>query len=269
MLKVFISHSSLDASLAELLIHLLKDSLRIAASEIRCTSVDGYRLPSGANTDDQLRSEILDSTVFVGLLSPASLDSTYVTFELGARWGVRKHLIPLLVPGLEFKSIKGPVAALNALSCGNSSQLHQFVSDVAGYLGVTLEPAAAYQKWIDQITIYQQPSSFQAQKNDAAHFSNSADTNLSVKKSQTEESVIQGIKARAAAEHPGDFSTQRYVINEQIKSLRQLQNYTDPTVPIEVINEVLETAALEHPGDFSTQLYVVKDQLSSWKQLSL
>ena len=88
MVKVFISHSSNDVQLAKPLIDLLRSALRLRASEIRCTSVPGYKLPGGAETDEQIREELLDAPVFIGLVTEASLESKYVLFELGA--SVRK-----------------------------------------------------------------------------------------------------------------------------------------------------------------------------------
>lgn len=82
---VLISHSSKDAPLAEALINLLRSGLGLLASQIRCSSVDGYRLPAGVNTGDKLRNEIKSAKVLIGLLTPNSLTSTYVLFELGAR----------------------------------------------------------------------------------------------------------------------------------------------------------------------------------------
>lgn len=268
MLKVFISHSSSDASLAELLIHLLRDSLGIAASEVRCTSVDGYRLPGGADTDERLRTEISDSQVFVGLLSHASLNSTYVTFELGARWGVKKHLIPLMAPGLTPEILKGPVAALNALSCASASQMHQFVTDVASQIKIHAQPAAAYQKWIDQIVSYKSQEVSTHRENGANRGQSETSSGIARSEPQHDQDDIAGIKKRAAQEHPGDFSTQRYVINEQVKALTRLRNFSDPSVPDDVIREVLSIAANDHPSDFSTQLYVVQEQLASWKHLN-
>jgi len=75
----------------------------------------------------------------------------YVLFEIGARWGSDKHLLPLLAPGVSSAILKGPLSGLNALSCSEGSQLHQLVNDLAKVLEITPEPPQAYQRYIDII----------------------------------------------------------------------------------------------------------------------
>ena len=87
MIKIFISHSSRDIALAKPVIDLLRLALNLSDEEIRCTSVPGYKLPGGAETDQQIRKELLAAPVFIGLVTDAGLASIYVLFELGARWG--------------------------------------------------------------------------------------------------------------------------------------------------------------------------------------
>ena len=98
-LKLFVSHSTADAPLAEALVELFRSALNLPAEAIRCTSVEGYRLPGGANVDEQLRSEVNSAKACVGIISRQSIQSPYVLLELGARWGPKLHLLPVLAPG--------------------------------------------------------------------------------------------------------------------------------------------------------------------------
>lgn len=147
-LDVFISHSSRDEEIAKRLITLIRSALNLPATSIRCTSVDGYRLPTGISTDERLRQEIHDSVAFIALLTPNSLSSVYVLFELGARWGAGRRLFPLLSGDRPQNLLRGPLAALNALSCENEGQLLQFVDDLAVALGRARESPAVYRKCI-------------------------------------------------------------------------------------------------------------------------
>lgn len=264
MPKVFISHSSLDAPLAELLIDLLRDALSLNANDIRCTSVDGYRLSGGAETDKVLRREISDCSVFIGLLSHESIASTYVTFELGARWGIEKHLIPLLSPGLEPSALDGPIKTLNALSCSSASQIHQLIADLATELGTSVGSVAAYQKRIDRIINYNDSSFNQA---DSQTSGASSTLQLQERADLSDQDVLKIIKRKAAEEHPGDFSTQQYVVRQELNAWNSLKNFNDSEVPKDIIDQVIKQAASEHPDDLSTQLYVVKQQLASWKEM--
>lgn len=142
-LSIFISHSSKDTDLALALIDLLKGGLALAATQIRCSSVDGHRLPIGVNTQDKLREEVNAAKVVVGLITPHSLTSYYVMFELGARWGANLFLAPL-VAGVKAGDLSGPLSLLNALSADSDAQLHQLLEDIAHHLGLQVQPAASY-----------------------------------------------------------------------------------------------------------------------------
>ncbi len=152
VIRVFISHSSRDVALAKLLIDLIRSALRLSTTEIRCTSVAGYRLQGGAQTDAQLREEILAAPVFVGVITEAGLTSAYVLFELGARWGTAKQLIPLMAPGISPEILQGPISSFNALSCASSADLHQLISQIAEVLDVRAEPPSGYQNELELVT---------------------------------------------------------------------------------------------------------------------
>lgn len=110
--EIFISHSAKDKDITKLIIDLLRTALNIDSEKLRCTSIEGYKLPGGANTEEQLRDEVFKSKVLIGIITPNSLNSAYVLFELGARWGSKKHMIPLLANGIKPSDLKGPLNAV-------------------------------------------------------------------------------------------------------------------------------------------------------------
>ena len=149
--RIFISHSSTDRELAALLVDLLRSSLNLPAEAIRCTSVEGHRLAGGAATDSALRKDIRDCEAFIGLISATSIESAYVLFELGARWGAERHLLPLLAPTADAAILRGPLSGLNALNCSSTADLQQMIHEIAGVLKISVEKPAAYQRHIEQI----------------------------------------------------------------------------------------------------------------------
>ncbi len=147
-LSVFISHSSRDTEFVRMLISLLRSALNLPAEQIRCTSIDGYRLPAGASASESLRREIHEAEAFIGVISKTSLQSLYVLFELGARWGAQKHLIPLLGPGVDHTVLTGPLADLNAVQAAEPAQLHALVTDLAKQLRIPTSSPAAYHEQV-------------------------------------------------------------------------------------------------------------------------
>ena len=148
MIDIFISHCGSDETIAETLVELLRAALGLPPESIRCTSVDGYRLPSGTSVTEQLREEVVNSRVFLGLITPDSILSAYVLLELGARWGAGLHLIPLLASGASANDLKGPLINLHAISCCSEAQLLQLIEEMGGKLGIKPCSAASYDKYI-------------------------------------------------------------------------------------------------------------------------
>ena len=143
-MRVFISHDSDDVELAKALVNLLQKSLLLASRDIRCSSVDGYRLEGGVSFDEELRIEVHEAELVIGLITPLSLRSLYVAFELGARWGISKPMIPILASGATPNHLGGPLSGINALDCNNESQVSQLLEESARHLGVGLESASSY-----------------------------------------------------------------------------------------------------------------------------
>ncbi len=153
-MDVFISHASADKDLAKAVALLLQVGIGISPERIRCTSVEGYKLELGANVEDQLKIEIRQSRVLIGLLTPASIQSSWVLFELGARWGLgRTELMlgPLLAKGTTPDSIPAPISGINALNANSSPDVHQFVRNIAAKLSRNPPNPAVYHEQIEAV----------------------------------------------------------------------------------------------------------------------
>jgi Hypothetical protein (DUF2513)/TIR domain len=98
-IDIFVSHSKHDEEFARAVIELLIEALKIPRTHIRCASVVGHQLRGGMSIESKLRQEINASRVFLGLLTPKSLSSAYVMFELGARWGIKRYWYLLRAKG--------------------------------------------------------------------------------------------------------------------------------------------------------------------------
>lgn len=163
-IDIFISHSSADEKVAKALIDLLRDAFHIEPSRIRCTSVAGYKLKTGAHTETELRREVQQARVFIGILSEISLESAYVLFELGARWGTiqdygmyggvtgaKNKIFPVLAAGATGSIMRDPLKQYNALNCEKAGDLHQLISDIGQEINQSVGNAAAYQDKIDTL----------------------------------------------------------------------------------------------------------------------
>lgn len=150
-MKLFISHSSKDADLARGIINLVQVALPVRPNEIRCTSVEGYGLPGGVKTDEVLRREVGTSVSFIGIISAYSLASMYVSFELGARWGAKRNLIPVLTPEIDPGNLSAPLDAINALQCSKRSHLFQLVTNLGKELELNPENPHSYSSHVDDI----------------------------------------------------------------------------------------------------------------------
>jgi hypothetical protein len=260
MPKIFISHSSVDADLAELLVDLLRSAFNLPADDIRCTSVEGHRLPGGADVEDQLRSEILGTKTVIGLISSDSFDSAYVLFELGARWGIQGNLIPLLTPGSETSILKGPISGYNALSCDSNSQLLQLIQDVSQHIEVESEPPNVYQKHIERIL------RFTARR--------SADNNLSRPSSSARlvreldpGTADEIIRQHCIEQWPDDFEMRAHCEEQQRGALEELKQGCPEDIPMEVFQTIREKCQAEWPSDFAMRRYCEGEQVKAYRKL--
>lgn len=127
----FISHSSEDELAAAALVRLLEASFEVDSLKIRCTSVDGYKVRISDKTSERLKNEISEASAVIGLLSPSSLQSSWVLFELGAAWGLGKATFSLLCLGASPEDLPGPLKEQHACNAMSANELHQLIDDIA------------------------------------------------------------------------------------------------------------------------------------------
>jgi len=135
--RIFISHRHKDQAIAAALTEMIRTALNVRSAEIRCTSVQPYRLPFGKNTGERLRNEIGRAQVVLGILSPDTAQSSYVMFELGAAWSQQIYTCPLLALGAEYQHIPGPIFDLAPARLWETADCHQLLANLSVELGLT------------------------------------------------------------------------------------------------------------------------------------
>jgi hypothetical protein len=259
-MKIFISHSSQDSEIAKHLIELLRISLNLRTQDIRCTSVDGYRLPAGSSTDEQLKAEIHDSEILLGLISPASLSSYYVLFELGARWGANKPLIPLIANRNGVDLLKGPLQGINALLAYEELQLNQLVTDIGIALGIEVEPPASYQHQIRKT----------AQFISSLSFGNESAATPDTSAVQSDYSnTDQQIKDYCSAEWPGNFTMQVACIREQKEAVQTLLKGKPADISDNDFALIRKKAEEDWPHNYFMRVAQERDEFEALRKLRL
>jgi hypothetical protein len=262
--RIFISHSGTDRELAALLVDLLKFSLNLPAEAIRCTSVEGHRLAGGAETDSALRKDIRDCEAFIGLISATSIESAYVLFELGARWGAERHLLPLLAPTADAAILRGPLSGLNALRCSIAADLQQMIHEIAAVLKVSVEKPAAYQRHIDQILGWGAVKTSRSE-------SHIAPAGVGAQRSMTgggEYANSQTIIEKHCEEQwPDNYSMRAFCIEQEERAVEQLKESRPPDIPEDIFRRIRRHAAEQWPDQFSMRLFTEQKEFKSYRKL--
>ena len=129
-IRIFVSHASKDRPIAKRLVEAIREAIDVKKTEIRCTSVVGYTLTGGTHTSKTLRKEISGAEVLIGLVTPNSLKSTYVLFELGAAWGLRVPTLPLIAGGFSVSDVPDPLRERHVLNLATRTGANQAMEDL-------------------------------------------------------------------------------------------------------------------------------------------
>jgi len=147
---IFISHCSADRRLADALCELLQKAFGLSAGAIRCTSVDAYKLTPGVQFERKLKRELREAGAFVAIVTRSSLQSTYVLFEMGARWGSERTIVPVLGEELPVR-LKPPLSELDLLKSSSRVDVLRLLSSVQKMTRRHLQPGQNYDASVDNV----------------------------------------------------------------------------------------------------------------------
>ena len=129
--RIFISHSHDDESLVKALQDLLRKAFAFTDKDILCTSVDQGWTDMGEDIHNTLQAKAVGAELMIGVLTPSSCNSRYVSFELGARWGSGKALFPFFAKGATYEDLSGPLESKHCLDMKNEESARTLVEQVA------------------------------------------------------------------------------------------------------------------------------------------
>lgn len=143
-MKIFISHSSLDKEYAQALVEFVKKVFVLHSNEIRCTSIEGYTIDTGTDFNSKLRYEVEDSEVLIAIVSNNLVISAYSMFELGARWGLKKPLMPVTFLDEGINLMEDPFRTIQAKPLNCDKSVYRFVEDLSKYINKEPEKTSVY-----------------------------------------------------------------------------------------------------------------------------
>ncbi len=109
--RLFISHSYEDRNIIEAFVELLED-IGLGSNEIFYSSLPEYGVSLDENIADAIKREFTDKKVYtVFMLSQNYYNSVMCLNEMGAVWVMQHAYSSILLPGYEFKEIRGAIDA--------------------------------------------------------------------------------------------------------------------------------------------------------------
>ena len=130
--KIFVSHVSEESFLAETLkSHLSKDFLGLVDIFV---SSDLESIAAGVNWLASLEQALRESSILLVLCSRASLNRSWVNFEVGAAWIKSIPIVPVCHSGLGLRELPIPFSLLQGVEATTEAGLKRVYSLIADKL---------------------------------------------------------------------------------------------------------------------------------------
>jgi Arc/MetJ-type ribon-helix-helix transcriptional regulator len=189
------------------------------------------------------------------------MNSHYTLFELGARWGARSPMIPLLIDKKGPDILKGPLSGVNALNAYEEAQLMQFVEDAGKVLKIRPEQPSSYHVHIKSL-IASLPNATVQEKVEAV-----AEKKVIAKKSDDYSHTDEVIRKSSIKEWPDDFEMQLHYVTTQREAVAQLQKGKPEDIPENEFKIIRRKAAINWPNDFEMRMHEEDTQFKALRKL--
>lgn len=125
---VFISHSSRDAEVVRRLQHLLTSR---TSNTIRLfVSSDQLSIPAGKMWIEQIFDALSTTSLAFVLLSPNSMQSQWIPFEVGLCYSRKIRTIPVGMLGVDATAISPPLGLLQGFNLDSAAGLERIVAEI-------------------------------------------------------------------------------------------------------------------------------------------
>lgn len=134
---IFISHVATDQPIASILKSEI-DRVFAHGVEVFASSVPGVVRP-GSDWLNNIKENLDKAKAVVVLITPISINRTWIWFEVGASWSKMSEgegqIYPLCAPEVDFNDLPEPLRRLQALSLGKAEQIKVFFSTLCKQFG--------------------------------------------------------------------------------------------------------------------------------------
>lgn len=135
---LFVSHDAVgDGPLARALLDLIEVGVGVKHGQVFCTSEKGQGAEIGRGFNEDIRQHLIHAKAVLSLLTENFWASPFCIGEVGGVWfDGRKALLPILVPPLDYKDLRGVVAHSEALKLGSGADLDRMRDKLIAALAI-------------------------------------------------------------------------------------------------------------------------------------
>lgn len=163
-MKIFISHSSKNATYGQAIVDLLV-AVGVNSEQIIFTSNDAFGIPTGQNIFNWLKARITEKPHVVYLLSTAYYSSIACLNEMGAAWVVENEHTMIFTPEFNTSSYEFQNGALDPREMGfkinNHDRVVEFIETLRGSFPISTKAVLVGQKireFIEKVNSFQVPN---------------------------------------------------------------------------------------------------------------